>query len=191
MNSTRRKLIVAICLDLINQYHEELEEFYVEENDDNEFVELNINGKLMFPPSVNELHQFESNSANGNWRTKQIVEIALTFAEDRLEYLQDEYPYEGTQERFVDTHISFNEINFLLPTQQEIQELLSNLSFTNRMPAIVTGQIGWTIYGPDEEDCHVMLDKVFYDPSCDSKYVKNGLVEHDGYPSNIAIVPSF
>lgn len=32
-----------------------------------------------------------------------------------------------------------------------------------------------------------LIDVVFYDPDCDEEYVRRGLVEHDGYPSDIEI----
>ena len=32
-----------------------------------------------------------------------------------------------------------------------------------------------------------LVDVVFYDKNCDAKYVRDSLVEHDNYPTNILV----
>ncbi len=32
-----------------------------------------------------------------------------------------------------------------------------------------------------------VIDTVFYDPDCDKDSVKDGLINHDGYPYNIKV----
>lgn len=58
----------------------------------------------------------------------------------------------------------------------------------------------WVVYVPDpegearvevpggEEQCRE-IDIVFYDNDCDEDYVLRGLINHDGYPSDIIVVP--
>ena len=33
----------------------------------------------------------------------------------------------------------------------------------------------------------VLIDTVFYHKSCDAEYVKHGLINHDGYDSDITV----
>jgi hypothetical protein len=35
-----------------------------------------------------------------------------------------------------------------------------------------------------------VIDTVFYDQNCDAEYVRHTLIEHDGYPTDIIVVPS-
>jgi len=42
----------------------------------------------------------------------------------------------------------------------------------------------WEVYLNEE-----MIDKVFFDKSCDVEYVKSSLIDHDGYSSNIVVIP--
>lgn len=41
----------------------------------------------------------------------------------------------------------------------------------------------WKVYNRGK-----WIDTVFFVPSCDSKYVRVSLINHDGYPSSITIV---
>lgn len=46
----------------------------------------------------------------------------------------------------------------------------------------------WDVYidkGPHE--CGIHIDTVFYDDDCDAEWVYKGLVEHDGYRSDIYV----
>lgn len=42
--------------------------------------------------------------------------------------------------------------------------------------------IGWNVYVGKR-----CIDTVFYTVDCDSEYVRNSLINHDGYPSNIMV----
>lgn len=33
-----------------------------------------------------------------------------------------------------------------------------------------------------------LINKVYFDCSCDCEYVKSSLINHDGYPSNIKVI---
>lgn len=33
------------------------------------------------------------------------------------------------------------------------------------------------------------IDTVFFNPGCDVDYVRKSLIEHDGYPSDIDVIP--
>ena len=44
----------------------------------------------------------------------------------------------------------------------------------------------WDVYRT--EDSNRPMDTVFYDSNCDAWYVRNGLVNHDGYPATIVVV---
>lgn len=41
----------------------------------------------------------------------------------------------------------------------------------------------WDVYRGNR-----LIDTVFYDADCDRDYVRRGLINHDGYPSDIRIV---
>jgi hypothetical protein len=43
-------------------------------------------------------------------------------------------------------------------------------------------QIAWNVYLRGR-----LIDTVFYNADCDAWYVRNGLIEHDGYNPNIQI----
>ena len=195
MNSTRRRLIVGMVLDFLNEYWSEVDVFFGDANDtsyDHKLVELDINGKLMFSPTAEELKTLEAGGKGGNWRTKQIVTIALAFVIDHLEELQDRYPYDGEQERYVDTHVHFADTNFKMPTKEEIEDLQNELDLiVKNMPPIKPPSVAWNIYGPDESDDEmgeIWLDTVHFDANCDSRYVRDSLINHDGYSPNIVIV---
>ena len=195
MNSKRRKLIIAMILDYINMYYEDVEQYYENQNpqaDDHEsdLKELDFNNRLIFAPQSEEFEILQTKGKNGNWRTKQIVQLALDYAQNDMENVQNEYPYQGEQERFLDTHVSFDEINFKMPTQQEFKELEENINLiVKSMPPINLGNIAWDVFGPDEDGTEILIDTVFYDANCDSQYVKKGLVDHDGYDPSIIVVP--
>lgn len=46
-------------------------------------------------------------------------------------------------------------------------------------------QIAW-----DVKQHGKVIDTVFYDETCDAEYVRTGLINHDGYPSNITVHPN-
>lgn len=50
---------------------------------------------------------------------------------------------------------------------------------------------GWNVYIPYGNGAMYgrmkLIDTVFYDDDCDQDYVRRGLIEHDGYPSNIIV----
>jgi hypothetical protein len=56
----------------------------------------------------------------------------------------------------------------------------------------------WHVYEPCSRDCsdavqigdnwYRWVDCVYYDDDCDEDYVRQGLINHDGYPSNIEVV---
>ncbi len=47
---------------------------------------------------------------------------------------------------------------------------------------------GWNVYGTKPgTNKRQFLDTVFYDDKCDAEYVRRGLIDHDGYPSDITV----
>ena len=58
-------------------------------------------------------------------------------------------------------------------------------------------QICWTVYQPYRYDnngnpsaCKI-LDEVFFNENCDQEYVKESLINHDGFPSDIIVEKSW
>lgn len=51
-------------------------------------------------------------------------------------------------------------------------------------------QVAWDVYRPHKNlsDRWVFWDTVYFTPYCDEKYVKDSLVNHDGYPCDIKVV---
>lgn len=48
---------------------------------------------------------------------------------------------------------------------------------------VIMKQNAWHVYLNGE-----LIDIVFYDHDCDHDYVKNGLINHDGYDPRITII---
>lgn len=47
---------------------------------------------------------------------------------------------------------------------------------------------GWNVYRPYGNGSYMkLIDTVFYDDDCDEDYVRRGLINHDGYPSDIIV----
>lgn len=47
----------------------------------------------------------------------------------------------------------------------------------------------WVVLRPTGPDGEVeVIDEVPYDSDCDREYVRRGLIEHDGYPSDVIVV---
>lgn len=44
----------------------------------------------------------------------------------------------------------------------------------------------WNVYRPTPRGLE-HIDTVFYDANCDADYVRNGLIDHDGYDPNIVV----
>lgn len=54
----------------------------------------------------------------------------------------------------------------------------------------MTNMVAWNVYVPNEDHSGPMfrrLDTVFYAPGCDSRYIRETLIEHDGYPDSIEV----
>lgn len=58
------------------------------------------------------------------------------------------------------------------------------MSNTNNMqPFNLNKQQSWNVFIGDN-----LIDTVFYDKNLDADYVRDGLVNHDGYPAEIEVV---
>lgn len=193
MNPVRRKRIIELALDFLGVYASEAEQFYASEADDIESdrVELEIDSKLIFAPSDKEYSLMQKRGRGGNFRTKQIITIALRYLQDNIEMVADEYPYYGNVEHFAETHVTFGDLNFLCPTSEDIDEILEEIDEAVRsFPAMPMQSIGWRVYDYDEEiRRHVCIDTVFFDATCDRLYVRDSLINHDGYNPSILIAP--
>jgi hypothetical protein len=206
MNIRRRKQIVALALHfLINEDYEHMLEMYApngEEVDANvsvepEYTELELSGKVIFGPTVKELEAMQEKGRNGNVRTRQILLLGLHLIHDCVDDLQEMYAYCGEVERFAETHISLDDINFRRPMQEEIQEVINDVDLcVKSLPAMKGFTVGWDIYDlengedlmEDQGSRYVHIDTVFFDHTCDRQYVRNSLVGHDGYNPTIALV---
>lgn len=54
----------------------------------------------------------------------------------------------------------------------------------------MTDMVAWNVYVPNEDregPVFRRLDTVFYDRGCDARYVRETLIEHDGYPDAIEV----
>ena len=54
----------------------------------------------------------------------------------------------------------------------------------------MTDMVAWNVYVPNEDregPVFRRLDTVFYDRGCDARYVRETLIEHDGYPDVIEV----
>jgi hypothetical protein len=47
---------------------------------------------------------------------------------------------------------------------------------------MANGYVAWNIYLNGR-----LIDTVFYNPDCDREYVRDGLINHDGYDSRIKV----
>jgi ribosomal protein L18E len=200
MNSVRRKRIVRLALDYLQFNANEAEQRFAHDVEDEPLdftpsptrIELEVqSGKIILAPTDDELQAIVGEGKGGNWRTREILVMALTFMQENLEDIQHDYYYQGEVERFVDTHVTFEDENFLCPTAEEITEILDNGldAAVNLLPHVPTASVGWDVYDIDEESGHYeWIDTVFYDANCDRQYVRNGLIGHDGYNPSIAIV---
>lgn len=199
MNSTRRKRIVRLALDYLqfhaNEAEDQLKEF-VENEESLDFspspdrIEIQVQSKTILAPTDSELEAIVGEGKQGNWRTRELATLALVWMRDNLADLSHDYYYQGEVERFVDTHITFDGENFREPTTEEIDELIEDIDLVVKMlPHVPTSSIGWNVYDLIEDTGrYEWIDTVFYDASCDRQYVRNGLVNHDGYNSSIALV---
>ena len=50
--------------------------------------------------------------------------------------------------------------------------------------------IAWDVYRDDGRGRPLLRDTVFFDEDCDEEYVKRALINHDGYPADIIVIPS-
>ena len=51
--------------------------------------------------------------------------------------------------------------------------------------------VAWNVYVPRDTDAGqvlVKLNTAFYESSCDAQYVRQSLIDHDGYPDAIEVV---
>jgi len=44
----------------------------------------------------------------------------------------------------------------------------------------------WIVY----DTCGHWLDEVFFEVNCDKDYVRSSLINHDGYPNSITVLPA-
>lgn len=198
MNAVRRNRICRLAVDHFQRYVDDAVEFFKHEdfevpgefpgNIDNEVA---IGSKIIIAPTDDELRMFEPGK-NGNWRTKELLTFALMYLQERLEYLSNEYYYEGENEALVDTHLTLDGITFKDPTSDEISELIDHEidAAAKFFAPVVVRQRGWDVYDlvEDEDDGstrYELIDTVFYDGSCDRDYVQRSLIGHDGYNSSI------
>lgn len=192
MNPVRRKRIIELALDFLGMYATKAEEFYASEADmESDRVEIELDSRLMFAPSDKEYSLMQNRGRGGNFRTKQIIKFALRYLQDNIEMIADEYPYYGNVERFAETHVTFGDLNFLRPTSEDVDEILAELDEAVRsFPAMPMQSIGWRVYDYDDEvRDHTWIDTVFFDSTCDRLYVRDALINHDGYNPSILIAP--
>lgn len=198
MHSTRRKAIVALALDLLQQWwHEAVELFEANPSSDERIrQEVEVGSRIMFAPTDAEMVTITAAGKGGNWRTKELVTLAFHFLQERLDDLDRDYYYQGEQERFNDTHLTFGDTHFARPTQQDVEDLLSQIDqIVKALPPVVPPQIAWDIYDlvaedePDRVPEPEWIDRVFFTASCDRQYVENSLKGHDGYNESIVCVP--
>lgn len=202
MNTLRRNRLVKLALDYLYNRSEIAEEQFLQDAPDLPVEPTRIalevpygsGSRIIFSPTVDELKELTESGRNGNWRTKELVYLAIQFLQANLEDISYEYPYEGEVERFLDTHVSNDGENFLAPTTEELEEIVDDLDkIVKSLPAITTPQIAWDVYGPveDEDDGKVrleLIDTVFYNANCDQDYVTRSLIDHDGYDPSIVCV---
>lgn len=48
----------------------------------------------------------------------------------------------------------------------------------------------WNVYRPRPYNTDRWIDTVFYTKDCDAEYVRQSLINHDGYPFDIVVKPS-
>lgn len=193
MHTYRRNLIVNLAVDYLNNNSDYLGSYehpveYQQESD------VEIGNKVMMAPCCRDFSQWFKAAKGGTWRTKELMLMALTLLHDNHEHIQDEYCYYGNSEVYAQTHITFEEVNFRLPTLEEIDELIADLDNIYKLyPAINFRQQAWDVYDyvNDGDSCfqreREVIDTVFYCASCDRDYVKRSLIGHDGYNESIEI----
>ena len=72
--------------------------------------------------------------------------------------------------------------------------MVGQLVFYNTKMSLVNGSVtkelimqAWNVY-VRTESCHCKLfDTVFFNKDCDKDYVRDSLINHDNYPTNIVI----
>ncbi len=204
MNATRRKRLVAFVLDVLCRMCEDDSEAYLPEelhcsaeemqsgnatyNVDNDRRELEVEGEWMLDPNGNELDAIAKPGKKGNRRTIQMFRFGCVLLRDSLERYCEEYFYAGEVERFNDTHVTVNDVSFLRPTEEELTELYDDAAkIAENLPPIPSPAIGWDVWRVNDDGVCSKIDTVFYDATCDRKYVYDSLVNHDGYDSDIRL----
>jgi len=199
----RERRIVRMALLYLQSWWGEAAEYFADESQeypqDFPFVEsdikqVSVGSEIFFVPNEKEMDIILDTEAKseGNWRTAQLLTLALHFALERLDDLGEDFAYNGDSERIADadTHFTVEDISFAKPTQEELSALIDSVrEIVKYYPAVADSpHQAWDVY--DYVEGHwEQIDTVFYIPSCDRTYVRNGLINHDGYNPNIVVMP--
>lgn len=210
MPTKRQKQLVAIALShmsytydyMIDYMRHEIEYEHVCPSDALDELML-LDGKIVFAPSDQEikclLEPLKRGRVSGNRRTREMLQLALAWASIDIKSMLVGNAYEGTIEAHVDTHVSLDGINFRSPTVEELQDAIDDVgTFYQYYAPLYPGSIAWDVYAPHEDDepdggfgstDFEHINTVFYDGDCDRDYVRRSLINHDGFHSQIEIVP--
>jgi len=204
MPEKRQKQLVSLAISHMNNTYDEMlshlrEEINYENNgyQDDDLAEVAIGGdRIVFAPTVDEFVAVldrKRGGPKGSRRTCEVLQVALWWAAQDHGLVIYDHPYEGTVEAHVDTHVSVDGVNFRAPTCAELQAVFDEVeSFYQYYRWLPRGTIQWDVYGPspdEDQDGFELIDTVFYDGDCDRDYVRRGLISHDGYDSQIEIIP--
>jgi hypothetical protein len=204
MHSTRRKRIVNLALENLALFGEDdlLAELFETEQPDilrePTRREIEVSRRIMFAPTNDEMEAIQKPGKQGNWRTKELVTLALNFLQHRLDSgdLENDFYYEGERESLVDTHLTQDGVSFRQPSSEEIETLLDEEidNIAKLLPPVNPPQVGWDVYDYVESETELparreLIDTVFYGADCNREYVTRSLIGHDGYNPSIVCVP--
>lgn len=191
MTPRRELQIVRLALDYLARWSNEALDLFRSYDTAENACTIDVYGREFFLPTGQEMRVVTGPGRRGNWRTGEIVMIALAFLEWRLDdACDDEYPYDGPNDAKSDTHITFNGRHLLRPTLEELHAANPTVA-ASRLPAVnVVRQVAWDVEIPTlDEDDGPSHDTVYFGLDCDRAYVLASLVNHDGYDPAIVITP--
>lgn len=201
MNNRRCKQIIKFALNYLNDNCDRLEQtFSPDYTEQDTYIteqepDICIGNFEMKQPSAFDFNQLADGKAPGNWRTKQVLLMALSLIAEQDD-LQSDYPYYGNVDRYGDTHVTVEDENFTTPTKTEIEALIDNLNeIYPKYPAIKIRQQTWKIYDYVEDDeppalgrDKELIETVFYCGSMSRSDVKRSLIGHDGFNESIELI---
>jgi hypothetical protein len=159
---------------------------------------VSVGSQTFFPPTDEEMRLIVEKGTGGNWRTKELLLLALAFTQNNIDELENEF-YPDSDTEFDEPRLKIESENgstvlLKMPTTEEFDVLIDSITEIAKYfpPVQLAAQRAWEVYDYVEDETGVYhwqeIDTVFYNRDCDADYVRNGLVNHDGYNPGIVVL---